>query len=214
MGCRRRSARACPLPRARSGRDARVRLLQRCHEHPRLRGTAGGMALRGGSAHARDRAVRRARFLVQRHGPERHRGGRKPGRRILAQHQRHGRPGRGDHQDHRPHYGKRNGRQRGRRWRVPRAGRRPHLGARRHRPESALQEHGQSLRLRVLDLPAARRVVSDDIEPGHGPAAANAGRPGAATRTGRRGRPESPGRFRRVRGRQARTLAGRTGSNR
>ena len=45
---------------------------------------------------------RRPGLLLQRHPPQRHRGGRRPRRRVLGQHQRHGRPGGGRPDHHRP----------------------------------------------------------------------------------------------------------------
>ena len=41
-------------------------------------------------------------LLLQRHPPERHRGRRRPRRRVLGEHQRHGRPGGGGPDHHRP----------------------------------------------------------------------------------------------------------------
>ena len=74
------------LPRARTGRLSPLRLLQRRDEHRPVQAAPRGVPLRPLAArYAGDRAAGRRRLLLQRHPPERDRGRRRAGGRLVAQ---------------------------------------------------------------------------------------------------------------------------------
>ncbi|MDT4861441.1 hypothetical protein FQZ97_960470 [compost metagenome] len=166
------------------------RLLQRRHVHRALRAPACRAAAGARAAHAGAAVAGRRGLLQQRHRPQQHRGrgppcGRQRGRRLVAQHPRHERRGARCAADHRPAHGQRAARQRGRGRRLPRAGGRPGLGARQRGAQPALQEHGQPLRLGVLDLSVAAPPGRGGRERPDGAAPAAAGRRSAADRSDR-----------------------------
>ena len=107
-----------------------------------------------GAPDARARADGRTGLLVERNPSQPDRGRGASGGGVVAQHQRHERPGARDHRRRRPDHDRRDAGQRRRRRRLPGARRGPRLGPRRHRRQSALQGHGQPLRVGILDLPA------------------------------------------------------------
>ena len=102
-------------------------------------------------------------------------------------------------------------RQCGRRRRLPRARRRPGADARRHRAQSALQEHGQSVRLGILDLRAAAPGRRRSGRGGHGIAPADGSGGGAAARPCRRRAAQCAARFPRGGARSCRTACRRSG---
>ena len=181
---------ASPSPLRLSGRRRRrlleLRFLQRRLLDRRLRGAVGGGRSRARSPPARARPHRRRRLLVERPASRRHRGRRLARRRVVAQHQRDERSGRA----HRARRGRLDGfglaRQRRRRRRVPVARRRRSVDGRERDPQSALQGHGQSLRLGILDLPAAEAGRRRARAPHRRGAAADGDRRGAAARPRRR----------------------------
>ena len=157
---RRGAARRAHLPRdrlrgARGRRLPALRLLQRRDEHRAV--PASARRLRARPHPARDeghRAHGRSGLLLQRHPPQRHRGGRRPGGRVVAEPAGDRRRRARDRRDRlasrhlRPH------RRRRRRRRALRARRRSRRGARGRRAQPLLPAHGRPLRLGVLDLPA------------------------------------------------------------
>ena len=140
---------------ARRRRLPALRLLQRRDEHRPVPPAARGLPLRDAAADARDRADGRPRLLLQRHPPQRDRGGRGPGHRVVVEPARDRRR-RARHRRDRLAPGDLGaGRRRRGRRRAVRAGRRPRRGARGRRAQPVLPAHGRALRLRVLDLPDA-----------------------------------------------------------
>src|SRR6266542_3960918 len=110
---------------------------------------------REGAADARARADGRPRLLVEWHPPQPDRGRGQSRRRVVAKYQRDERRRPRDHPRRSPAHDRSRCGQCRRRRRVPRARRRSRLRARGRDPQSALQGHGEPLRLRVLDVPAA-----------------------------------------------------------
>ena len=158
------SGTSCATPNTARGRARGLpglRLLQRRHVHRALRAPARRAALGARARHAGAGAAGRRRLLQQRHRPATASRPRPtaPGdsaadaswRNIKAMND----VALGAAADHRPAHRQRAARQRGRGWCVSRARGRSGVGARRRGAQPALQEHGQPVRLRVLDLPAA-----------------------------------------------------------
>ncbi len=114
-----------PLPRGGRGRVPVVLLPRRRDEHRAVPPAAARLPDRVLPADVGAGAGRAAGLLLQRHPSPRDRGRRRPGRRVLGEHQRHGRPGGGGADHHRPAGGRRARRQR--------RGRRCHAGPRRRR---------------------------------------------------------------------------------
>ena len=140
------------LRRGRAGRVPALSLLQRCDGHRAVRGAARRLCVCALAFDARDRTDGRGGLLVERNSLESDRGLRASCGRIVAQHQRHRRPG-PRHRRHRsPAHARGALRQCRRRRRVPGARRGSRLRPRRRRPEPALQRHGQSVRIGILDL--------------------------------------------------------------
>ena len=152
---RARRVRRDRLHRARRRRLPVVRLLQRRHEHRAVPAPARRLPPRGRpQPDPRDRADGRPRLLLQRHPPQRHRGGRRPGRRVVVQPARDRRDRARDRRDRVAPGDLRARRRRRSRRRAVRARRRLRRGARGRRAQPVLPAHGRPLWLGVLDLPA------------------------------------------------------------
>ena len=144
------------LHRRGRGRLPALRLLQRRHEHRPVPAPARGLPLRARPPHDQGhRAHRRERLLLQRHPPQRDRGGAGPGHRVLAQPARHRRRRARDRGDRLAPGDLGAGRRRGRGRRAVRDGGRPRRGPPRRRAQPLLPAHGRPLRLRVLHVPDA-----------------------------------------------------------
>ena len=117
------------LPRVRWRGLPGILFPRRGHEHRSVPPPARRLAVRPGPAGEGDRARRAPRLLRQRHPPKRDPGRRRPGRGVLAEHQRHERPG-ARHLDHhrQAHDSRAGGQRRGGRPDA-RPGRRPGSGA-------------------------------------------------------------------------------------
>ncbi len=100
----RRPGRALPPSRLR--RMDQFRLLQRRHVHGALPPAARRVHLGKPTGHPRDRAARWQHLLLQRHPPERDRGGRPARNRRLGEHRRDGRSVPGRHHLHQPTRGR------------------------------------------------------------------------------------------------------------
>ncbi len=191
-----RDVAADPLRGARRHRLAALRLLQRRDGDRPVRTAARRVPLRDDAPDPSHCPRRRARLLVERDPPEPDRGFGASGRGIVAKHQRDRRPRSRDRRRGPPADDRGDAGQRGCRRRVPRARGRSRLRARRDRAQSALQGDGQSLRIRVLDLPLAaapgcRTRAGDHGRTGFRSALARRRRSGSSTRASARRLPRS-----------------------